>query len=248
MSRQILAIDIRSDTLAAVLVNTGLKGNTVMGSAHLPIAAQTEDGDALIQSLGLILERLNPTAANVVVSLPTDNALFRFLSVPFTEDHKIRQILPFELEPTLPVNADNLKIDFQKSVTGDQAEILAVAIDQSIFQSYMGKFATANIRPQLVVPAGFPLIAQIMAIEAHSAGKMLYLDVNPEKTTLFAIRSGRIEMVRNLPTGAEDEPAVEALALRVRQTLTAWSDVTHDEAAPSAIYVSGPGLNSARSL
>ena len=104
MSRQILAIDIRNDALAAVLINTGLKSNTVMGCAHVPLGAQSEDGDALSQSLAVLMEQLNPMAANVVVSLPTDSALFRFLSVPFNEDNKIRQIPPFELEPTLPVN------------------------------------------------------------------------------------------------------------------------------------------------
>ena len=161
MSRQILAIDIRNDALAAVLINTGLKSNTLMGSAYLPIAVQSEDGDALSQSLDLLTEQLNPAAANVVISLPTDNALFRFLSVPFSEDNKIRQILPYELEPTLPVGAENLKIDFQKSVAADQTEVMAVAMDRTILQSYMDKLAALNIRPQLVVPSGFPLIAQI---------------------------------------------------------------------------------------
>ena len=242
MSRQILAIDIRNEALAAVLITKGLKSNTVMGSAHLPIRAQSEDGDALSQSLALLLEQLNPTAPNIVVSLPADHALFRFIKVPFKEDNKIRQILPFELEPTLPISTDNLKIDFQKSVSGDQTHVLAVAIDQSVFQNYMSKLTAANIRPQLVVPAGFPLVAQILAIEDQSEAKILFLDVGAEKTTLFALRSGRIEMVRNLPSAVGDETAMEALALRVRQTITAWSDISHDDAAAGMIYVSGPGF------
>ncbi len=245
MSRQILAIDIRNDTLAAVLINTGLKNNTVIGGAHLPIAAQSENGDALSQSLALLLEQFKPMAANAVVSLPTDNTLFRFLSVPFNEDNKIRQILPYELEPTLPVGAENLKIDFQKSVSGDQTDVLAVAIDRSVFQRYMDKLAAFNVRPQLVVPAGFPLISHIITLADQSAAKMLFLDVNTNRTTLFACRSGRIEMVRNLPSAVSDETAVEALALRVRQTITAWSDISHNDAAPSMIYASGPGLQNA---
>lgn len=242
MSRQILAIDIRVDTLTAVLINTGLKSDIVIGSAHVPVAQHSEDGDALTQSLEQLLEQLKPAASNIVVSLPADNALFRFVRVPFKEDNKIHQILPFELEPTLPVGVDSLKIDFQKSVNADQSDILAVAMDKSVLQDYMSKLASANIRPQLVVPAGFPLAAQIMVVETQSEAKVLFLDVGTEKTTFFALRSGRIEMVRNLPSGVGDEADIEALALRVRQTITAWSDFAHDEQAPSAIYVSGPGL------
>ena len=50
MSRQILAIDIRNEAIAAVLITKGLKSNTVMGSAHLPIRAQSEDGVDVCQS------------------------------------------------------------------------------------------------------------------------------------------------------------------------------------------------------
>jgi Tfp pilus assembly PilM family ATPase len=245
MSRQILAIDIRSNAVTAVLVGTGLKSHTVLGSAHVPVAPPTEDGDGLSQSLGLLLERLRPTAPNVVVSLPAECIRFRFLRVPFKEDNKIRQMLPFELEPTLPVPVENLKIDFQKSVTGDQTEVLAVAIEKSILQGYLDTFAAANLRPQLIVPAGFPLMTQITDIEESPSAKALFLDVGAEQTTLFASRSGNIETVRNMLPGVGEAAATEALALRVRQTIAAWSDLTRDSQEPLAIYVSGPGAQDA---
>lgn len=242
MSRQILAIDIRRNAVSAVLVSTGLKSHTVIGSAHVPIAAPSEDGEGLRQSLGLLLESLNPTAPNVVVSLPTECVRFRFLQVPFKEDNKIRQVLPFELEPTLPVAVENLKIDFQKSVAGDQTAVLAVAIDKSVLQGYMDALADANIRPQLIVPAGFALISHITDIEESPAAKALFLDVGAEQTALFALRSGDIETVRSMPSGIGDDAAAEALALRVRQTIAAWSDLTRDEQEPLTVYASGPGL------
>jgi general secretion pathway protein L len=245
MSRQILAIDIRNDAAAAVLVNTGLKSHTVIGSAYVPIADQTDDGDALSQSLELLMERLKPMAPNVVVSLPADCVHFRFLHMPFKENNKIRQVLPFELEPTLPVPVDHLKIDFQKTAIGDQADVLAVAIDKSVLQNYMDKLGAANIRPQLVVPAGFSLIAQITDTEEPSVGKALFLDVGVEQTTLFAMRSNHIEMVRSMVSRVDHAAAVEALALRIRQTIAAWSDLTRDEQEPLVTYASGPGLQDA---
>jgi general secretion pathway protein L len=242
MSRQILAIDIRSNAVTAVLVGTGLKSHTVIGSAHVPVADPSEGGDGLRQSLALLLESLNPTAPNVVVSLPTECVRFRFLQVPFKEDNKIRQVLPFELEPTLPIAVENLKIDFKKSVAGDQTAVLAVAIDKSVLQGYMDALADANIRPQLIVPAGFALITHITDIEESPAAKALFLDVGAEQTALFALRSGNIETVRNMPSGIGDAAAAEALALRVRQTIAAWSDLTRDEQEPLTVYASGSGL------
>lgn len=245
MSRQILAIDIRSNAVTAVLVGTGLKSHTVIGSAHVPVAAPSEDGDGLSQALGLLLERLKPTAPNVVVSLPAECIRFRFLQVPFKEDNKIRQVLPFELEPTLPMAVENLKIDFQKSITGDQVDVLAVAVEKSVLQDYMDTLAAANIRPQLIVPAGFALIAHIRDIEEPPIAKALFLDVDTEKTTLFALRSGNIETVRNMLPGVGDAATTEALALRIRQTIAAWNDLTRENQEPLTIYACGPGLQDA---
>jgi general secretion pathway protein L len=246
MSRQILSIDIRSNTVTAVLIGTGLKNHTVIGSAHLPVAAPSEGGDGLSEALNLLLERLNPTAPNVVVSLPSECIRFRSLQVPFKEDNKIRQVLPFELEPTLPVSVESLKIDFQKNVTGgDQTEVLAVAIDKSVLQEYMDVFAAANIRPQLIVPAGFSFIGHITDIEETPAAKTLFLDVDTAQTTLFALRSGAIETVRNMLPGVGDAAAAEGLALRVRQTIAAWSDLTRDSQEHLAVYASGPAFQDA---
>ena len=242
MSRQILAIDIRSDAVTAVLVGTGLKSHTVIGSAHVPFDAKSEDGNGLSQALGVLLDRLNPSLPNVVVALPAECIHFRSLKVPFKEDNKIRQVLPFELEPTLPVAVENLKIDFQKSVTGDQANVLALAIDKSVLQDYMDQLAAADIRPQLIVPAGFALVTHITDIDEPTPAKALFLDVDKEQTTLFALRSGHVETVRNMPSGIVNEAAAEALALRVRQTIAAWCDLTRDDEEPLFIYASGPGL------
>lgn len=242
MSRQILAIDIRNDAIAAVLLNTGLKSDVVQGCAHLPITSPLDDSDALSQTLAHLLQQINPTGANVIVSLPADKSLFRFVTVPFKEENKIRQILPFELEPTLPVSVENLKFDFEKSTIGDSSAIMAVAMDQTVFQGYMDQMAAINIRPQLVVPGVVPLVSQIAGLEARHDAPVLFLDVDTARTTVFALRSGRIEMVRSLPGGPIDATSVESLALRIRQTLSAWSDKVNQELMPAVVFASGPGL------
>ena len=242
MSRKILAIDIRKDAVAAVLLNTGLKSDVVQACTHLPITAPPDGGDGLSQTLTLLLQQMNPTGANVVVSLPADKSLFRFVTVPFKEENKIRQILPFELEPTLPVSVENLKFDFEKSTSGDSSEIMAVALDRAVFQGYMDQMSAISIRPQLVVPGVVPLVSQIAGLEARHDAPVLFLDVDMARTTVFALRSGRIEMARSLPGCLIDAASAETLALRIRQTLSAWSDKVNQELMPAVVFASGPGL------
>ncbi len=242
MSRQILSIDIRNDVIVAVLLNTGIKIASVERTATVPLPTASEDGDPLVQALRLLKEEIDPAKANVVVALPADGILYRKLSVPFKEDNKIKQILPFELEPLLPVDIDTLKIDFHKNQSSDQTDILAVAIDQSVLQRFMDALASANIRPQLVVPGGFPLTRYLSELDALSSQQLLLLDMEEDKTSLFAVNSGRIELVRRLASGVHTEQEAEALALRIRQTLTAMSDHQNDYLVPAKVLITGSGL------
>jgi general secretion pathway protein L len=69
--------------------------------------------------------------------------------------------------------------------------------------------------------------------------------LDTDQTNLFALRSGNIETVRNMLSGGGDAATAEALALRARQTIAAWSDMTQDDQEPLTVYTSGPGLEDA---
>lgn len=242
MSRQILAIDIRHETIAAVLVNAGLKINTVTGYANIPLARTAEEPTTLAESLENLLAEVNAVPANVVVSLPSNETIFRILTVPFKEEGKIRQILPFELEPIVPIPADELVIGFQKEVVDEQAEVLATAMERGRYNVYLQSFTDANCKPQLIVPGSFPIIRQLIASDDQLPDQALVLDVDHGITTLYALVSGRIGLVRSLTGGAYSEAEAESLALQIRQTLTAFKDVKSIDFKPVSAYVCGPDL------
>lgn len=243
MSRQILAIDIRNDVIAAVLVNTGLKLCTVDRTAAVELPPPSEGEDPLVQALMLLKEEIDPGTANIVVSLPADGVHYRKLPIPFKEDNKIRQVLPFELEPLMPIDIDQLKIDFHKNHALEKTEVLAAAIDKSLLEKYTDALAAANMRPQLIVPGGLPLATYAAGNEELVARQLLIIDVESEKSSLFAIQKANIELVRRLSSAIDSEQAAEALALRIRQTLTAMSDHQNDFIVPEKVYLTGPGLN-----
>lgn len=244
MSRQILAIDIRNDVIAAVLVNTGLKLCTVARTATVELLPPSEGEDPLVQALMHLKEKIDPGTANIVVALPADGVHYRKLPIPFKEDNKIRQVLPFELEPLMPVDIDHLKLGFHKNHALEKTEVLAVAIDKSLLERYTDALTAANIRPQLIVPGGLPLATYAAGTEELTPRprQLLIIDVESEKSTLFAVQEANIEIVRRLSSATDSEQAAEALALRIRQTLTAMSDYQNDVIAPEKVYLTGPGL------
>ncbi|MBT8343070.1 MAG: hypothetical protein HKP58_13535 [Desulfatitalea sp.] len=242
MSRQIVAIDIRNDCVATVVINTGLKGNTIeaCGYAHLPPADGADD-NRLAQGLTPLLASLDAVNASLVISLPADQTLYRTIKVPFKEEKKIRQVLPFELEPTLPLDVSRLVIDFQKSDTPETG-LLVAAVDGHGLASYMDQLAPVAGKPQMVLPGDYPLALALSTYDHHIPSQALLLSIGDAKATLFAIEKRRIALARTLQAETATEAGVEALALKIRQTMTAYADGRPGGFAPERLYLSGPDL------
>ncbi|MEJ2038350.1 MAG: type II secretion system protein GspL, partial [Desulfosarcinaceae bacterium] len=177
MSRQILAIDIRNEAVAAVLINTGLKNTTIQRYAYVQQNGSSEEAPTIQTTLKTIYENLAADDPTCVVSLPADQLFFRNTSLPFSDDKKIRQILPFELETVLPVSIDNLVIDYQKGLEEQRTEVVAVAIEQEKLQAYITELEASAIHPQLIVPCSFPLVLSLLEHDQQMPAHALLLDV-----------------------------------------------------------------------
>ncbi len=251
MSRQILAIDIRNHAVAAILLNTGLKSSSIENCAYLPFPADAVPAEALRITLAELLTRVPVNGASVVVALPADKVLYRSVNMPFKEDKKIRQVLPFELEPGLPVAVENLVIDYQRGTGGGSGEVLAVAIEKPLLQEYLDALSAAGLPAQLVVPGGFAMANSLQTLDPQMPEHALVLDVDDRNACLFALVSGKIAMVRTLPVrlhSDDRESAVEAFAQKIRQSITAFAETVAIEFNPSVVYVCGPALHEAATL
>ncbi|MEZ4550723.1 MAG: hypothetical protein R2874_09675 [Desulfobacterales bacterium] len=81
-----------------------------------PSDTQDEDHTApgpLAGALSIVAEAMDLSGAETIASVPPKFISYRNFQVPFKDRKKIRQVLPFELEPVLPFAVDDLIIDFQ---------------------------------------------------------------------------------------------------------------------------------------
>jgi general secretion pathway protein L len=242
MSRKILAIDIRNDVVAAVLLNTGLKNSAFQTGTCVPIAPEKKKDDGLSSALEALFQQIDSTGATLVVAIPGERAFYRTVRMPFKDEKRIRQILSFELEPTLPVGIDNLVIDFRKGLENDQTEVLATAVEHEWLRYYLDHFNALDKHPQLVVAGSLPLMVYLLSLSDHLADECLLIEADHDKAMFFAVRNGNIALVRTPNAGSEDESATEAFALQVRQTLTAYSDGNGIDFSPTLAYLGGHAL------
>ncbi|MBW2479907.1 MAG: pilus assembly protein PilM, partial [Deltaproteobacteria bacterium] len=159
MSRKVLGIDIRKESVSAVVVKTGLRENRIDTHAFIPIPDSEQDPDNIKAALEALASQIDPAGCDCVVSIAADHFSYRILKVPFKEAKKIRMVLPFELEPMVPFAVDNLVIDYidlETERVSDQTDLIAVAVPKSELNLYIESLAAVKIDPEMITISGVP--------------------------------------------------------------------------------------------
>jgi len=240
MSRQVLAIDIRHQSIAAVLLSAGLKSTSIVACHRVPIDTAEENEKALASALATLTQQFSMTTPDVVVGLPADQAIYRNLQVPFKEEKKIRQVLPFELEPNLPVPVDRLVIDYIATDDTGVGTLLTAAIDRQHVDDTIEALGTVGLRPQLIVPGDFPLASTILSFGDQVPDQAFFLSLDTDTATLFLLDRKKITLARSMVANHIMGSGPDNLASKIRQTLIAYAEGAADGFHPDILYIGGP--------
>ncbi|MFZ0611533.1 MAG: type II secretion system protein GspL, partial [Desulfobacterales bacterium] len=243
MGKRILGLDIQNKALAAVLVNSGFKESRVEAYSYIPFP--DESGDPLAAALDLLTEEMPVEGSVCIVSLPADHVSFRNLRVPFRQANKIKQILPFELEPMLPFPLDEVVVDFHPiklDGQGEETDVIAAACNVAGLKSILDLLGTRHIDPQIVTVSGYPS-ALCLARLGDLPDNALIVDVRSGSSTIFVMISGQLSMVRALPADRAYESHADMLGQSIQRTLYAMEETGDRPFKPEQIFVTGPALS-----
>jgi type II secretion system protein L len=240
MGKKILGLDIQNDALAAVLINSGLKGNSIEGHAYIPFGGSPGD-DALSAAMDRLMEQMDTTGSVCVAAIPADRVSFRNIQVPFKQAKKIKQILPFELEPTLPFSVDSQIIDFQalKNESGsEQTDLITAAVDISHLQSYLDLLSAYQLDPQVVTISGYPA-ALCLARLAEIPEQTMVISVGRQKSALYFISAGQLCLVRSIPSGSLASDRVKTISQNILRTLSAFEASAQQPYRADKVFITG---------
>lgn len=251
MSRKILGLDIRCDTITAVLVESTLKGNRIEAYKQVPVSEEEDFETSISQSIKMIAAEIDVADPVCLISFPAEKFSFRNIRVPFKEKKKIRQVLPFELESMLPFPVDDLIIDFQAlklpaySAHEDKessTDLIITAVEKSILETYLNILAAFKINPKFVAVGGYQTASCLSGIPGFSKNWIL-IDLDSKKTTMFAVSSGQIFLVRPLQVNTSDPSCAKSVCDTIQQTLSASEDIIQMDFQPECAFITGNGLN-----
>ncbi len=244
MARQVLGIDIRKHSIIAVMVKSGGRENSIEACAEIPVPAdsdETEDG--IDAAFGTLAQTMDIDDCDCVVSFPSAWFSYRNIQVPFSNSKKIRMVLPFELEPTLPYQINELVFDFQtidSQESGENTNLLAAAIEKSELDPFLEVLKTRKIDPECATISGLPA-ALCMASQADPGEDLLFIDSGERSCTLFATVGGQIQLIRAFPLPPSAGNRSRMLGTQIQRTLAAFEEMELPEFNPMDIFISGEG-------
>jgi type II secretion system protein L len=241
MGKKIVGIDIQDSAVAAVLVDSTLKGTRLMDHALIQLTGPADQDDHLARALEQLTRKMDLSGAMCIAAFPADRVSFRNLQVPFKKTNKIRQVLPFELEPTVPFAVDDVVIDFQTIASdsvSENTDLVAAAVRKDQLAPFLKTLAEFNLEPEIVTISGY-MAALCLANLSEIPDQTLFVDIDDRKTTVVAVRSGKVSMVRTLPTGAAGDSDGDRMCNQIRQTLLAYQDSQKDDFQPQKVFLTG---------
>ncbi|RJQ60426.1 MAG: hypothetical protein C4530_07535 [Desulfobacteraceae bacterium] len=233
MPRKILAIDIKEDAVAAVLVKCGLKSRDIEAYAFIP------SGEGIESALEAISGEMETAGADCVVSLPANRISFRNLNVPFKSVKKIQQILPFELEQTLALAISDFEFGFQAHECGEKKErshVTAALIGKSELDGYMKILSDFGLQPERVTCGGYAL-AEVTARRTDFPCVGLVVEAARASATITLVADGKILLVR--PVLIDTSETAQSLRVQIERTLPAIGTVCGIDTKPEAIFLTG---------
>ncbi len=241
-SLKILGVDFRKDSVSAVLIRGNYKGVWIDAHAHVVLERPEDMAKGLASCLETISEQAVIPAV-CVLALPSDQFFYRNITSPFTDPQKINLTLPYRLEQSLPVPADDLIIDFipvdhtlmpgKKFISrlgrllrvvsrAASTLILTAAIEKTQLASYLSCMKQSGLEPERIAPGGYALSLCLMHAE-NSPSNWLLVDTDKTHTALFLVLSRTLTVIRAFP-GSGLAPSADFLFPLIQQTLLSSSE------------------------
>jgi general secretion pathway protein L len=192
MAQTAVGIDIGDDLLSAAVVSgAGREAQVTDCACVLRAAGGLDLADELAALLAKLKERPSRCAAGISLS----SVSLRNLPLPFTDEKKIKQILPFELEEQLlrPVEE---QIVATASAAGDVG-LLAAAADKGLLRTQLAAFQASGLEPYRVCPA-VHVLADRLCRTNHTGDTFLLLHADLSSMQTALARQGEIVFLRRI--------------------------------------------------
>ncbi len=206
MPERILGLDIGASSLKAVLLSRGFRGGYRLLAYRLVDLAAA---DGLAEALGQLFADAAFRGSVCVTALRAGALSYRSIKLPFRDNRKIRQTLPFAIEPLIQTSLDDIFIDYTLTGRPGQSEIFAALAPRALVGERTTLLAQYVRETAVIDIDAVPLAARLME-RPDFPETALVVDIGARETVAVFADRERIIHIRNFPFGGQSVTAALA--------------------------------------
>jgi len=237
MARVLNALEIQPGVMRL------LRGIPAAGGVTLQLyVSESFSGEQpAVETLRDFFQRHGVLGEKVATCLTPGQVNVRDLEFPFRERGKIRDALPFTIEPLLPYAVDEAVLDFYTLGGANPWPVRAVAVENRVLQAHLQRLEAAGVTPSQVGDAVTALVAGLLHSGAVvETGCDAVAVVEQGHATFLVVADGqeRVRRVLRWTVPETGAPRFDDLIDRLRAAFLA-ADVD-DAPPPTRLVVAGP--------
>ncbi|MEZ4269115.1 MAG: pilus assembly protein PilM [Myxococcota bacterium] len=206
MAKTVIGLDVGSWSIKAAVLESTLRGFTLVDvrEHHIP---RGPSGEIAPLSTGpavrAVLRDIKEWDA-IASAVPGKRVLVRELTLPFTDDKRIRSILGFQLEDLLPFDLEDLVYDYYRvgNTEDGGAKLLCAAVERSWLTEHLRELEEADAAPKILTleTLAFPHLLNQLGGGTPSAAVAM-VDLGHATTSVAVVRNGVTQAVRTISGG-----------------------------------------------
>lgn len=170
--------------------------------------------EQVVQALKNLKVRLG-SFNEVYAIIPSSNAIFKELTLPFIGAKKVKIVIPFEVESQLPFNLADGIVDGLILGTSEEEQttnVLVTAMKRDVIARYSGYFEDAELPLNKLSVGLLELYSLYQTFPQASSSSYLCIEMGSSETTVGLAPQGLLKYVRtlqkglNLPNNVQADP------------------------------------------
>lgn len=226
MAQRILAVELAGDWVRGALAE-----RTWNSLAMLDVSEERrapDEPDMVPALTRLVLAAGKPDL--VLSALPGELVVKRLLVLPFTDQRRLAQVVPFALEEHLPVGVDDAVVSFARvGSEGDNTLVIAAMVRKEDLADHLNLLARAGLDPKTVTLSSLALAGMLAQVRNGQGVSHLLVDLDHGSTSMVLLdaaglpRAIRTVAAELAPVNGAPVPSNSAILGAMRQTLLAHS-------------------------
>ncbi|KPA17157.1 general secretion pathway protein L [Candidatus Magnetomorum sp. HK-1] len=238
MPDKVLGLDIQKETVNAVLVKSGFRNPQIISFACVPIQeADDDDQDDWELTLAELKETVDFSGAIPVVAHPASETSFRNLVVPFKDPKKIKQVLPFELEPMMMRPLDQGIVDFQLIEKGDKTRLIACMADISSMHILWDRVKKLDIEPEFIPVESVSTVLCLIG-DPKVPDEFIFVDYQFTQSIIIFVTNRTLDFIRRIEY-PESSDAERILLRSIYHTRIHFLENVNENFNPEQLFITG---------